>query len=238
MSQINYYNKNEEQLYILHFPGTGINGHEYIIENNLKRNINISNNLSIVSIMDKACWETSPVRKQCEFNNISLYNTALDCNSWNNTLKINHILECLKLINTEYVLIVDGRDVIFVNDLDDTLIYKYKTFEVSIVYNGTPVAYPKKYVESLQEIISVKGKQKYLNAGVCLGTKNALTEFYTKASEINEKYPSNKSEQYIIRLTRKLYPELAVHDSENKIFRIVHEYDTTIKEVNGKNIII
>lgn len=238
MSQINYYNKNEEQLYILHFPGTGINGHEYIIENNLKRKINISNNLSIISIMDKTCWEASPVRKQCEFNNISLYNPALNCTSWNNTLKINYILKCLEVIDTEYVLIVDGRDVIFVNNLDDTLIDKYKTFGVPIVYNGTPVAYPKKYVESLQEIINIKGKQKYLNAGVCLGTKKALTEFYTKASKINKEHSSNKSEQYIIRLTRKLYPELATHDSENKIFRIVHQYDTTITEVNGKNIII
>lgn len=237
MNEINYYNQDGEELYVLHFPGTGIDGHEKIIEDNLERTIKISENLSIISIMNKECWETSPIRKQCDYNNIKLYNNALEDTHWNNTLKINHILECLEEINTEYILIVDGRDVIIVNDLDDNFINKYKSFNIPIVYNGTPVAYPKKYIESLQELISIPGKQKYINAGVCLGTKDALKEFYTKASEINKKYPTNNSEQFIIRITRKLNPSLAMQDSENKIFRIIHQYDTVIKEDNKGNLI-
>ena len=74
MSNKSYLNKDGEQLYVLHFPGTGIEGHEYIIEQELDREIAVSANLSIISIMDKKCWDTSPVRIQCEKNNIPLYN--------------------------------------------------------------------------------------------------------------------------------------------------------------------
>lgn len=238
MNSKRYLNKQLQELYVLHFPGTGIYGNEYIIERELTRQIKISNNLSIVSIMNKKCWDKSPIRIQCEYNDIPLFNSAIDESEWNNTLKIQHILNCLTQITTDYVLIVDGRDVIFVNNLDDILIDKYICLNKPIIYNGTPVAYPKIPIEPLHELLQIKGKQKFLNAGVCIGEKNALIDFYMKASKINKQYPNNQSEQYIIRLTKHLYPQLAGHDSENSIFRIIHQYDTIIQEDENQVIMI
>ena len=238
MNNKSYLNSDFDPLYILHFPGTGIEGHEYIIERELNRTIKISDNLSIISIMDQKCWETSPIKIQCKNNNISILNPALKETSWNNTLKIKYILQSLNEIATDYVLILDGRDTLIVNNLDDAFINKFKQLNKPIIYNGTPVAYPKISVETLQELIQIKGKQKFLNAGVCIGERNALIDFYTKAKKINEQHPDNQSEQYIIRLTRHFYPELAGHDEQNKIFRIIHQYDTLVKEENDNVILI
>lgn len=236
MNSKSYLNSDFDPLYILHFPGTGIEGHEYIIERELDRTIKISDNLSIVSIMEQKCWETSPLKIQCENNKIPIFNPALNETSWNNTLKIKYILQSLNEITTDYVLILDGRDTLIVNHLNDHFIQKYKQLNKPIIYNGTPVAYPKISIETLQELIQLKGKQKFLNAGVCIGERNALIDFYMKAEKINEQYPENQSEQYIIRLTRHFHPELAGHDEQNKLFRIIHQYDTLVKE--NKNTVI
>lgn len=85
MNNKRYLNNQLQDLYVLHFPGTGIEGHEYIIKRELTRPIKISDNLSIISIMDKKCWDKSPIRIQCEYNDIHLFNSAFDESEWNNT---------------------------------------------------------------------------------------------------------------------------------------------------------
>ena len=238
MNNRNYLNAQHNPLYVLHFPGTGIKGHEYIVEENLDRKITISNNISIVSIMNESCWTNSPIRTQCENNNVQIYNTAMNEVRWNNVLKISHILKCLEQINTDYVLIVDGRDTILVNNLDEEFLDKFKQFNCPIVYNGTPIAYPNIRIEPIQELIRIKGKQRYLNAGVCIGRKEALKEFYTKAEEICKSYPNATSEQLIIRKTRLLNPELATWDTENDIFRIIHNCDTKIQSIDDTTLVM
>lgn len=237
----NYYSENGAQIKIIHLPGSGLEEHRELAEYNLDRSFNISKDLSIISVMNSQCEKDSFILKQCEFNNIQLLNTASDVIFWSNPIKIEHILECLKKVTTKYVLILDGRDTVITGDLDDSFIEKYLAFNVPVVFNGTPVAYPSSpIIESLQEIIKIKGKQKYLNAGVCIGDKGSLVSFYTKAQEIkNNMSDNNNSEQYLIRLTKKKNPKLATVDYNNDIFRIVHEYDSKIIEKeNGDFIII
>lgn len=232
MSVKNFYNSNQDKLYILHFPGTGMESEDsqHIIAETLKLKFNVSEDIAIISVMDEQCWKRSILREQCENNNIEILNPAINEKNWNNTKKIDYILEALKQTKKHYCLILDGRDVQICASLDNEFIEKFKCFGKPIVYNGTPNAYPPVVIESIQEVIAIKGKQKYLNAGVCVGERNSLIKFYTKAAEINKKYPDNHSEQMIIRMTRKKYPDFATHDSNNNIFRIIHEYDT--KTVN------
>ena len=63
-------------------------------------------------------------------------------------------------------------------------------------------------------------------------------DFINKYKELNKQKINNHSEQYIIRAIRNLYPNLAGHDSENKIFRIVHQFDTKIYNNDNEIIII
>lgn len=152
-----YQNKNNEDIYVLHFPGTGIIGHENIISENLDRPIQMDSNLSIISIMNHSCYDESFIVKQCGYNNIPIFNTAINEQKWNNCMKINHILECLKQIETDYILILDGRDTLIVNDLDATFIEKYLSYKIPIVYNATPIPYPNTVIEPLQELLKISG---------------------------------------------------------------------------------
>ena len=227
-----YYNNQIEPLYVLHFPGTGLEGHMDIIKENLNRDISVSKDISIISIMNRQCYNLLFIVIQCYYNKIHLYNDALEEINWNNTLKISHILSVLDNINTKYALILDGRDTIIVNDLQEQFIETFKTFNSPVIFNGTPVAYPDVCIESLSELLQIKGKQKFLNAGVCFGTVEGLKNFYSKAQIINETMymTNNNSEQLIIRHTQNRYPNMVCVDHENKLFRIVHLYDTNIYE--------
>ncbi len=233
----NYYNQEKQPLYVLHFPGDGLIGHEDIVNENLDRTFYVSDKISIISIMNKEYYKNSFIVKQCEKNNIKIYNTALYESDWTNTIKIEHIIQCLFEINTPYVLILDGRDTIITHDLDVEFLSKYQKFEKPIVYNGTPVAYPKKAVEPIQEIIKIKGKQKFLNAGVCIGERNALIHFYEKAVKIKDNLYNNNSEQLIIRICRQQNMSLVGIDHNNELFRIIHHYDTKI-ETYGNNYVL
>lgn len=238
MEMQNYYNNQGNIQYIIHFPGSGFDEFQELIKDNIERSFTVSEQLSIISIMNKTCWDESPLRKQCEYNNINIYNTAFSERDWNNTLKIKHILQCLDKVNTPYALLLDGRDAIIASDLDDTFIKKYKTFNKAIVYNGTPAAYPQVVIESLYELLQIKGKQKFLNAGVCIGEVDALKTFYTRCEIINTLIKGNSSEQLIVRKARQEMKDIVGIDHDNYIFRICHQYDTRIEHSENGIILI
>ena len=238
MKLADYRNHKGEPLYVIHFPGTGRAMFQDMIDSNLERSFTVSNDISIISIMNQSCLSDSPLKKQCDYNNIRLYNTAEDEYTWNNTLKINHILTCLDQISTHYALLLDGRDVIITHNLDDSFITKFKCFGKPIVYNGTPTAFPHVAIEPLQEILQVRGKQKFLNAGVCIGEVDALKQFYAECKHISDNMIDNQSEQLVVRLARQNMKNLIAIDHDNQMLRICHSYDTVIKEEDDKVILI
>lgn len=229
----NYYNWTGDPIYVLHFPGNGMLGSKEHMEENIDRKISISDEISIISIMNKVCYDTSVLRQQCDNNQIKIINTAYDVENWINTIKIPHILQSLSLVDTRYCLILDGRDTLLVNDIDDTFIDTYKSLGAPIIYNATDVRYPKTRIEPLQDIIKIKTKHRYLNAGVCVGKTESLIDFYTKAEKILKQHPDNDSEQYIIRLCRQQYPELANFDYDCKLFAVVHHCGSMLVESDG-----
>lgn len=237
---VNYYNPNGEQIAVVHFPGSGYVLGMQVVNDNIKRKIKVSDNLSIISIMNQQCYNTSPVAQQAEKNGFTLLNTALEENEWNNTLKISHILQNLEKVETDYALILDGRDTIITGNLNDAFIDRYKSFNAPIVFNATPFPHPRGIIEPLTELIRIKGKSKYLNAGVCIGEVSALKTLYEKAAEINSMEFNNikNSEQLIIRKAKMKLPSLVKIDSESRIFRIVHQVDSVIKETDKGKVII
>ena len=142
MTVKNFYNKDGSRLYVLHFPGTGMDFEDsrHIITDTLLLKFKVSEDIGIISVMDKPCWEHSILRKQCETNGVEILNPAIDEKSWNNTKKIDYILEALQQTKKQYCLILDGRDVQICADLDSEFIEKFKSFGRPIVYNGTPNA--------------------------------------------------------------------------------------------------
>ena len=130
MTVKNFYNKDGGRLYVLHFPGTGMEFEDtrHIIADTLLLKFSLSEDIEIISVMDKPCWNHSILRKQCENNNVEILNPAIDEKNWNNTKKIGYILEALQQTKKQLCLILDGRDVQICADLGDEFIGKFKTW--------------------------------------------------------------------------------------------------------------
>ena len=63
-----YFNEQGDILYTLHLPGDHyIEAFQQLRNNNKERIIHKSNNITVISIMTRDCWEKSLVREQCEF---------------------------------------------------------------------------------------------------------------------------------------------------------------------------
>ncbi len=176
----------------------------------LTQKITLSDQLSVMSIMNKDCLDKSYLYKQCVNNNIKIIIPELTYNipknTWKNTYKIDGILEALESINTPYVLILDGRDTKLVGNLDDDFINLFLSFEKDIIYNGNDGVWPGEKLENEigAEITDTNYfVTQYINAGVCIGLRTKLIEFYKECKQyiadnnVNEE--RSPSEQLVVR---------------------------------------
>lgn len=240
-NNIKWYNKDGDRLYILHFPGDGMaNFGERFVRWEANRNFKISKDLSIISIMTKDYWEDSPLRKQCDLNGVNIYNSALEAANWNNTMKIDFILECLDQVATPYVIICDGRDVVICNDLDDKFIETYKKQAFPVMYNSTIFRYPDIAVENMFDMLSQPGEFKYFNAGVCIGDVKHLKAFYRLCKKYNKQLTNNTSEQLVLRTARAYgdkYKTIGI-DSYSQLFRTLHTKDNDLFYDDAKSKVV
>jgi len=229
-----YYNQDGERLYILHFSGVTYDSFGHLIaEKNKDTKITVDEDISIISPVNEDFYNKSPLMRQLENSGIQLYNSeaAFNDTKWNNTRKINYVLECLDKVKTKYALITDARDVIFVNNLDKSFIEAYKSFGKPILYNSTSTRFPNVQVEPQEEIDELFTYNKFLNAGVCFGEVEALKKFYKHCLEIKDTFENNYSEQLIIRTARLDMPELIAIDYDAKIIRNYHANDGYIQRL-------
>lgn len=158
---------NGNLLYACHFPGGGKQKYLDKFGYNVNRIFTISDDISIISLMNTECKEKSLLDKQLAHNSIKYFNSKLALNTpsslWNNSLRAKMIVDLLKEIKTKYVLILDGNDVLITNNLDDDFIKKFESLNCSVLFNFTNTLSPGN-----------------LNAGVCFGVREDLLKIYSE----------------------------------------------------------
>lgn len=219
-------------IYIYHAYRNNFEKNINIFKRNENIIINVSKDLTLLSIMNEECFNNSYLVKQCKNNGIDLIVPKSTFNikkeEWKNTIKISTIVKALKEINTKYVLILDGKDTCILNSLDDEFLNKFKEMNCDILFNMQKLQVPN---------ITFKDYKHPINAGVCIGTKEALLNFYKECEELNkiDKYIFNNglpSEQYIVRKTAHNSALKIETDYEMKLFTCYSEY--IVKEVDSK----
>lgn len=198
-----YKNNNSfNKISICHFPGNDTTQYDFICNYIKDIKFTVDPRFSIIVIANKIFLENSNLIYQLKNNNINyiISNTAynIDSKNWSNPDKIKYIIEALNKCTTEYVFILDTRDVLITNNLDDSYIDMLKSYNKKIIYNANKETFPKLLFNN-ESYTNDKVEFKYLNAGVCFGYTEFLKNFYSYCSRNLQVFPYNKSEQLIIR---------------------------------------
>ena len=240
-------NDNNVEVNVLHFQGKSreiLKTYFNLIKDRVVLD-NIEDSLSIVS-----CWtdyDKCYLYKQLKKFNINLINSLPDnydiSQPWDMRNKIRFYIDCLtNKVNTEYVMLLDGYDVLFTSTKD--ILTKFKSTGYRIIFNTTYNNYPPENIDYIEDRKNRVGFFQYFNAGCCIGYRQDLIKFYTQCLDyIDIPNPAN-SEQKILRhcfsnYSNDLNQKFVWLDTGRSIFHtmaytkpIYNEPDNTIQIIN------
>lgn len=198
---MNIINHNGHRPNVLHFHGDNINQlpktFKYVYDECPVSGYDYSK-LAIVSTWtdDDRCW----LLKQCNKHYIPLINCVPKdydkTQPWYMPNKIKFFLETLDNIDQEYVMFLDGYDVLLTG-LDD-IIQKFEDSKYDIVFGPSCNNYPDVLVDVIP-FRTKKGVYRYFNAGCCIGKKESLKKFYRECLNYIDIPNPLQSEQLVIR---------------------------------------
>lgn len=204
-----------------------------------EQEVSIPDNLSIVSPISSNIKETSPLHIQLTKNNIKYFNSdRVDENKkWDRRKKPVYVLDGLNEVETEYCMVLDGKDTCFTQSAED-IIDTYLTYNKDIVYNATMYKYGDfGHLSNAKEILGDLGRFCHLNAGICIGKTEVLKQFYKEVVEYIEKTRVNSEEYHIYHLwINKWFDKIGI-DNKCKMFQ-VFDMNVRFSKENPNQIII
>lgn len=223
MKVFNNWEGQKNEVLIGHFPGKTKASNMYLINQFKDIIFKLPDNVTILSPITADKIPSSPIHYQIALNGYKYINPVADrLMLWNRANKANIIYQGLQYCPTEYCLIVDGNDVVIMNDLTD-IINKFNVYNKDILYNPTCYMYPHIVVDSVENRDEL-GKYNYLNAGCCIGKTQSLLKFYKEVkNEVNNTYHPIDSEQYYIRKIFDKHQDTVFFDYKSLIFQCWHK---------------
>jgi hypothetical protein len=176
------------------------------IKNLCNNNIIVPNNLHIVTFNNGSSSHNKDVGSL--ENSIKNKCTVMgsDIKEWNNVKKISLIIDFLKLNKTEYILSCDSSDVVIFSL--DKIIEKFLNKSCEILFNAEKNVWPRGYNNEKEWF---REPFCYLNAGVCIGKRESMLQFYEQCLSLI--MPNDQSEQKIVKQTfYKWYPKILIDD--------------------------
>lgn len=218
--------------YIGHFQGNAVKKYLEVFEGLLQKKVIVSPRVSVITVFTEK--EKAVGAIQLESSNQAYVNAYKEENKpWSNPNKIKYYIDVLEKTTSEYALLMDGYDVVFIKNIDEEFIKAFEGMNKRIIFNATKNNYPK---ITLNDEYS-NNEFKYLNAGLVFGYTADLLSFYKKAYELTKDLRIMnpwKSEQLYIRLAAKNDENVGI-DSECRLFQT---FSKTTKTQLGNNIII
>lgn len=225
---------------IFHFPGFRSQSKLDLMESKIATEFKVPENVQIITTVDEESIEKSPLIKQLNYNKTEYINSALgkDTSDWCNRKKIQLIYDALQSVTKEYCLILDGWDVVIVNNLMD-IIEDFKSYGVKVLYNATVADFPDVKIETIPNQKEM-GTFCYFNAGCCIGETETLKKIYKEALDLinqtdltQEKHAD--SEQYWLRKVFANHTDdytIGI-DYLCKIFQVWHKVKLSLPKIKG-----
>ncbi len=219
-------NKNNNIL-IGHFPGQSKIQFNNIMQVAVHTKFELPENITIISPITPDQIPNSPLVYQIVNNGYKYLNLVHNRYMlWDKAQKAKIIYESLLNCPTEYALILDGNDVVIMDDLTD-IIDRFNTYNKKVLFNPTFYMYPHIKVDEVPNRAQL-GKYCYLNAGCCFGKTLDLINFYKEVKqEINKVHHPVDSEQYYVRKIFDKHQDTVFFDYKCSIFQCWHKADVT-----------
>lgn len=187
------------EVFVGHFQGNAMKKWLEEIEVHSTNRVSIDPRISIITAFtDKSKAITA---LQLELSNMPYANACpIGKNKWTNVDKIGYYVETLEKTTTEYSLLVDGYDVLFLRNIDDEFIRKFTAMDKKIIFNATKNNHPNFVIDEVENREEL-GAFKYLNAGVVFGKTTDLLAFYKEVMELTKRTdimnPWNSEQLYV-----------------------------------------
>lgn len=222
-----FYNNNNNNILIGHFPGKTKQEFFDLINKVKDIKFALPDNITIISLITPEQIPYSPLVYQVIENNYKYLNIVNDrYMRWEKANKAKLIYESLLQSPTEYSLILDGNDVVILDDLTD-IINRFNAYGKKVLFNPTFYMYPHIKVDDVPNREKL-GKYCYLNAGCCFGKTLDLINFYKKVkNEINKDNHPIESEQYYVRKVFDKNQDTVFFDYKCSIFQCFHKAQIT-----------
>ena len=194
-------NNRDVEVNVLHFQGKNVEvlNKTFNLVKQYAKLDPIEKDLTLVS-----CWTDNRkchLYQQLLRQDIELIN-ALPSNydysqQWDMRNKIRYYIDCLNTkVNTRYVMLLDGYDVVFASTKN--ILSKFKNLGYKIIFNTSFNNFPEEdidYIENRDDL----GFFKYFNAGCCIGYTKDVIKFYEECLNYINVYNPINSEQKILR---------------------------------------
>lgn len=187
------------EVFVGHFQGNAMKKWVDVVTECSQNRVTIDPRINVITAFtDKDLAITA---LQLEHSNMPYVNACPQGQtSWTNIDKVKYYVEALEKTTSEYALLVDGYDVLFLRNIDDEFIRKFETIGKKVLFNATKNNHPNFAIDTVENRDSL-GEFKYLNAGVVFGKTADLLEFYKEVLAFTQKEeimnPWNSEQLYV-----------------------------------------
>lgn len=227
-----FYNNGNNNILIGHFPGQTKNQFYSILQEAQKIKFKLPDNITIISPITPEQIPYSPLVGQLVNNNYKYLNIVYNrYMRWEKANKAKLIYDSLLQCETEYALILDGNDVVIMDDLTD-LVDRFNKYNKKVLFNPTFYMFPHIKVDDVPNREQL-GKYCYLNAGCAFGKTIDLINFYKEVKkEINKDNTPVDSEQYYVRKVFNKHQDEVFFDYKCSIFQCWHKAEVSVYQDN------
>lgn len=220
-----------QQLHVINFPENDFINLDILFEKEKTRDIK-HYNITVLTFCDNEF--NKMIKTQCIHNLIPSIELV--------EYSIEHLIDTIDNVSTEYVLFSMIKDSMIVGNLDDEFLNKFKTFNSDIVVAGISSSLFEDNLLNEEALLTI-GNFKYINNGLLFGTKKGFLNLFKglNQTKINDNVSFSKNEliNFYLKLQLLMYFNLDKFsiDTTQKIFSTIMEKEYGIIEFE-KDIIV
>lgn len=201
--EIRFANIFGDAFFIMHLSSCGILRYRPVVELFLDRPVSVPDNVAIVTFATDDIASQALLIRQLDKNGIAYDNLAHHAlprgQGWKHYFKFPGLVEFVPTLKQEYVLVLDGIDVLLCQPLE-SIIDRFNAYGKDVVFGAQKNPWPKDVTVPGEEPTDGYGRYRYLNSGTVLGRRDAVASFFERAWTVQREQTRRENDQWPCRV--------------------------------------